>query len=161
MSDKWSWDPLCEGNVPDQNPVSLKEPSNNDNEHLKFLSDQNINKDIVLGWQWFSESSVHHKEWLCKITKPCLTNKDFQSLPDLNQIMDPDLPQISIIKVDKFEEKSSFKFQDSNEKIIKIQNEEDTLQTSNNHAVILKLGDDSSNQIIEKKSPQDQKSKLI
>ena len=75
--------------------------------------------------------------------------------------MDPDLPQISIIKVNKLEEKSSFKLQDSNEKIIKIQNKEDTLQTSNNHAVMLKLGDDSSNQIIEKKSRQDQKSKFI
>lgn len=161
MSDKWSWDPSCEGNVPDQNPVSLKEPFNKDNEHLKFLSEQNQNDDMVLEWQWFTENSVHDKECLCKITKPCLTNKDFQSLPDLSQIMDPDLPQISIIKVNKLEEKSSFKLQDSNEKIIKIQNEEDILQTSNNHAVILKLGDDSSNQIIEKKSRQDQKSKFI
>ncbi len=49
----------------------------------------------------FYGDSDNEEENLGNNTKPCLTNKDFQSIPDLAGGMEPDLPAIPIIKLDK------------------------------------------------------------
>mmetsp|Transcript_4091 Transcript_4091/g.3423 ORF Transcript_4091/g.3423 Transcript_4091/m.3423 type:complete len:166 (+) Transcript_4091:287-784(+) len=70
---------------------------------MHLLSEQtpNLQPELDADPLDFFDESFDEEERLGNNTKPCLTNKDFQSLPDLNQIMDDDLPQIPIIKADK------------------------------------------------------------
>jgi hypothetical protein len=48
----------------------------------------------------FGEDENNEEEMLGHNTKPCLTNKDYQSVADLNVEDDPELPSIPILKID-------------------------------------------------------------
>lgn len=64
---------------------------NNDND------DQASLPDLIID---FGEDDDNEEEMLGHNTKPCLTNKDYQSIADLNVEDDPDLPSIPILKTE-------------------------------------------------------------
>jgi hypothetical protein len=70
--------------------------------HLPSMNNENYEKDSVPNLIIdFGEDENDEEENLGNNTKPCLTNIDFQSLPDLNRLDDLDLPTIPIFKSDK------------------------------------------------------------
>jgi hypothetical protein len=69
---------------------------------LPLMNHENYEKvsvpDLIID---FGEDENDEEENLGNNTKPCLTNMDFQSLPDLNRLEDLDLPSIPIFKTGK------------------------------------------------------------
>jgi hypothetical protein len=80
-------------------------PDSKSSVHLPSINDENYEKDSVPDLIIdFGEDEIDEEENLGNNTKPCLTNMDFQSLPDLNRVEDLDLPSIPIFKSGKSDE---------------------------------------------------------
>jgi hypothetical protein len=87
-----------------QNSIKMG-PDSKSSVHLPSINDENYEKDSVPDLIIdFGEDEIDEEENLGNNTKPCLTNMDFQSLPDLNRVEDLDLPSIPIFKSGKSDE---------------------------------------------------------
>ena len=93
------------GQSQEPNRVMIKDPSQTIN--LLPKDYQNNQAEIYNDPLDLFEEPNDEEEMNGNNTKPCLTNKDFQSIPDLNQVLDQDLPQIPIIKAEKLEKEAN------------------------------------------------------
>lgn len=89
--------------------------------------------------------SEKEDEALGNNTKPCLTNKDFQSIPDLQAQIEPDLPAIPIIKIQQRKETRPALMRITSQDIPSIKEErKDEVFPSQDRALFLELPEENT-----------------
>ncbi|CAI2362408.1 unnamed protein product [Moneuplotes crassus] len=94
--------------------------------------------------EFFCESEKEYENF-GNNTKPCLTNKDFQSIPDLQQVIEPDLPPIPIIRFGKEESPAKL----DTKKNVRMDHKEETkdyLVSKHQEAIILKFSESNESE---------------